>query len=142
MKRLSIGLRLTMSYLLIFAVGQFIFGFGMWFILRHNLYGIADDTLEGQIDDAHHFLEAQRHDASVSKLQEEVNETYVLEHSGDYLQIHDEHGNWIYRSSFLQQHNLPPVSANQLKKPSYEDRKVGNLPFRFLSANITAIPAE
>lgn len=135
-KRLSIGVRLTLSYLLIFAVGQCIFGLGMWFILRHNLYDIADDTLEGQIDDARHFLEAQRCDASVSKLQEEVNETYVLEHSGDYLQIQDEHGNWIYRSSFLQQHNLPVVSLNQLKNPSYEDRRVGHRPFRFLSATI------
>jgi heavy metal sensor kinase len=135
-KHLSIGLRLTLSYLLIFAVGQCIFGLGMWGILRHNLYDIADDTLEGQIDDARHFLEAQRNDASVSKLQEEVNETYVLEHSGDYLQIQDEYGDWIYRSSFLQQHNLPPVGANQLKKPSYEDRRVGNRPFRFLSATV------
>lgn len=135
-KHLSIGLRLTLSYLLIFAVGQCVFGLGMWGILRHNLYDIADDTLEGQIDDARHFLEAQRIDASVSKLQEEVNETYVLEHSGDYLQIQDEYGDWIYRSSFLQQHNLPPVVANQLKGPSYEDRTVGNRPFRFLSATV------
>jgi heavy metal sensor kinase len=135
-KRLSIGLRLTLSYLLIFAVAQCIFGLGMWFILRHNLYDIADDTLEGQIDDARHFLEAQRRDASVSKLQEEVNETYVLEHSGDYLQIQDEQGDWIYRSSFLQQHNLPVVSPDQLKNPSYEDLWVGNRPFRFLSATI------
>jgi heavy metal sensor kinase len=135
-KSLSIGLRLTLSYLLIFAVAQCMFGLGMWFILRHNLYDIADDTLEGQIDDARHFLEAQRHDASVSKLQEEVNETYVLEHSGDYLQIHDEQGDWIYRSSFLQQHNLPVVSADELETPSYEDRRIGDRPFRFLSAAI------
>ena len=135
-KRLSIGLRLTLSYLLIFAVGQCIFGLGMWGILRHNLYDIADDTLEGQIDDARHFLEAQRIDASVSKLQEEVNETYVLEHSGDYLQIQDEYGDWIYRSSFLQLHNLPTVAAKQLTKPLYEDLAVGNRPLRFLSATI------
>ena len=101
MKKISIGLRLTLSYLMIFAVAQLIFGLGMWFILRHNLYDIADDTLEGQIDDMKHFLEAQRRDASVAKLREEVTETYVLEHSGDYLQIQDEQGDWIYRSSFL-----------------------------------------
>lgn len=135
-RRLSIGLRLTLSYVLIFAIGQCIFGLGMWGILRHNLYDIADDTLEGQIDDARHFLEAQRNDATVSKLQEEVSETYGLEHSGDYLQIQDDHGNWIYRSSFLQLHNLPPVDANQVKKAFYEDRSVGNRPFRFMSASL------
>ena len=135
-KHLSIGLRLTLSYLLIFAIAQLIFGLGMWFILRHNLYDIADDTLEGQIDDVRHFLEAQRKDASTPKLQEEVNEAYVLEHSGDYLQIRDEQGNWIYRSSFLQDHNLSAVSAKQLTTPWYEDRRLGGRSFRFLSETI------
>ncbi len=124
-KGLSIGLRLTLSYLIIFAVAQLIFGVGMWFILRHNLYDIADDTLEGQIDDVKRFLEAQRRDASVAKLREEVTETYVLEHSGDYLQIQDEQGDWIYRSSFLEQHNLPALTASQWQKASYENRSLG-----------------
>src|SRR6202171_5297870 len=131
-KSLSIGLRLTLSYLMIFAVAQLIFGLGMWFILRHNLYDIADDTLESQIDDVKHFLEAQRQDASMAKLQEEVTETYALEHSGDYLQIQDEQGDWIYRSSFLQQHNLPALTASQWQKASYENRRAGGRSLRFL----------
>jgi len=135
-KGLSIGLRLTVSYLIIFAVAQLIFGVGMWFILRHNLYDIADDTLEGQIDDVKRFLEAQRRDASVGKLREEVTEAYVLEHSGDYLQIQDEQGDWIYRSSFLEQHNLPALTASQWQKASYENRRVGGRPFRFLSDRV------
>ena len=123
-KRLSIGLRLTLSYLLIFAVAQLIFGLGMWFILRHNLYDIADDTLEGQIDDVQSFSgSATTRTLQLASLQEEVNETYVLEHSGDYLQIQDEQGDWIYRSAFLEKNNLPATSANQLKKPLYEDRQ-------------------
>ena len=135
-KGLSIGLRLTLSYLIIFAVAQLIFGVGMWFILRHNLYDIADDTLEGQIDDVKRFLEAQRRDASVAKLREEVTETYVLEHSGDYLQIQNEQGDWIYRSSFLEQHNLPALTASQWQKASYENRRVGGRSFRFLSDRV------
>ena len=135
-KSLSIGLRLTLSYLLIFALAQLVFGLGMWFILRHNLYDIADDTLEGQIDDVKHFLEAQRNNASTAKLQEEVTEAYILEHSGDYLQIQDEQGDWIYRSSFLEKHNLPAMSVGQLQKPSYENRKIEDRPFRFLTAGI------
>jgi len=135
-KRISIGLRLTLSYLLIFAVAQSMFGLGMWFILRHSLYEIADDTLEGQIDDVQHFLEAQRKGASTSKLQEEVTETYVLEHSGDYLQIQDEQGDWIYRSSFLEKHNLPGLSPGPSRKPSYEDRRVGGRSFRFVSETV------
>ena len=133
MKRLSIGLRLTLSYLLIFAVAQLIFGLGMWLILRHNLYDIADDRLEGQIDDARHFLEAQHKDASVAKLREEVGETYILEHSGDYLQIQEEQGQWIYRASFLEKNNASIATSHDLQSPLYEDRKIAGHRFRFLS---------
>jgi hypothetical protein len=90
MQRLSIGWRLTLSYLVVFAAAQFLFGIGMWLILRHNLYEITDDTLADQVDDVRRFLEAQKKNATVAKLQEEVAEAYVLEHSGDYLQIYDE----------------------------------------------------
>jgi heavy metal sensor kinase len=136
MKRLSIGSRLTLSYLIIFAIAQLVFGLGMWFILRNNLYDIADDTVEDQIDDVRHFLEAQPKGASTSHLQEEVNETYVLEHSGDYLQIQDDQGNWIYRSSFLKQADLVAPRASELKQPLYEDRRIGFRQFRFLSETV------
>jgi heavy metal sensor kinase len=134
MKKLSIGLRLTLAYLLIFAVAQLIFGLGMWIILRQNLYDIANDTLEGQIDDLQHFLEAQRRDASLAKLREEITETYVLEHSGDYLQIRDELGDWIYRAAFLEQNNTRVPDSHELAKPFFEDREIGGRRFRFLSA--------
>ena len=120
---LSIGLRLTLSYLLIFAIAQLIFGLGMWFILRHNLYDIADDTLKGQIDDVRHIIEAQGRDAPSARLQEETTESYAVSHSGDYLQIKDEQGNWIYRSPFLEKHQLPALNASQLQAPWYESRK-------------------
>ena len=133
MKRLPIGIRLTLSYLLIFAVAQLLFGLEMWITLRHNLYDIADDTLEGQIDDVQNFLKAQHKDASIAKLQEEVTETYILEHSGDYLQIRDEQGHWIYRATFLEKNDAHIPSETELTKPLYEDRKIGGHHFRSLS---------
>ena len=62
-------------YLAIFALGELAFGAGMWFILRQNLYDLVDDGIESQVDDLKSFLEAQKKDATFSKLQEEVNET-------------------------------------------------------------------
>ena len=59
MRRLSIGVRLTLWYLAIFAVAQIAFGVGMWLILRHNLYDMVDDGLAAQVDDVKSFLEAQ-----------------------------------------------------------------------------------
>ena len=49
MSRVSIGLRLTLWYLGIFALAQLIFGVGMWFILRESLHDIADSTLAGEV---------------------------------------------------------------------------------------------
>jgi heavy metal sensor kinase len=141
MKRLSIGLRLTLWYLLVFAAAQFLFGTGMWIILRHSLYEIADDELTNQMDDLRHFLEAQKKDASIAKLQEEVTEAYVLEHSGDYLQLYVPPEEWIYRASFMQKMSfLPPVqdpsADDSWPEPIYEDRQLGGRPFRFLTQRV------
>jgi heavy metal sensor kinase len=135
MKRLSIGVRLTVWYLLVFALAQCFFGFGMWFILRHSLYEIADSELTNQADDLRHFLEAQKKDASIAKLQEEITEIYVLEHSGDYLQIYVPPEEWIYRSSFMQTMSFLPAH-DPLIQPVVLDRQLGGKPFRFLSQHI------
>ena len=87
MKKLSIGMRLTLWYLAIFAVAQIIFAAGMWVILRESLFDLVDDGLEAQVDDLTKFLQAQPKDRPVGKLQEEMGETYSMEHSGDYLEV-------------------------------------------------------
>jgi len=135
-RRLSIGLRLTLWYLLIFACAQGIFGLGMWLILRHNLYDIADDALEAQIDDVRHFLTAHQSAVTPAELQKEITQIYALAHSGDYLQIQDDQGNWIYRSWFFQNHGLPAASPSQLQRPLYEDRSLAGKSFRFLSQSM------
>src|SRR6266567_1954993 len=132
MRRLSIGVRLTLWYLAIFALAQIVFGAGMWFILRQNLYDLVDDGLEEQVDDLKNLLEAQKKDASLAKLQEEVHETYAMEHSGDYLELHADDGQLIYRSSFLEAHPLALVSPDLVKRPFTKSRKIAGHPFRFL----------
>ncbi|HEV3208131.1 MAG TPA: heavy metal sensor histidine kinase [Terriglobales bacterium] len=136
MKRLPIGLRLTLSYLLVFAAAQFLFGFCMWFLLRHSLYEIADEELTNQVDDLQHFLQAQKQNASIAKLQEEVTEAYVLEHSGDYLQIYAPPTDWIYRASFMEKMLFPMPASDRLAQPVYENQELGGKPFRFLSQSI------
>jgi len=131
-KRLSIGMRLTLWYLAIFLLAEFVFGAGMWLILRKNLNDIADAALEGQAADLERFLKA-RSGVPASQLQAEISEDYNIERSEDYLQISDASGQFIYRSRFLDEHPLPELSIIQLQEPRYEIRKLGNLPFRILS---------
>ncbi len=135
MKRLSIGLRLTLWYLAIFFVGELIFGTGMWFILRKNLFDIADASLEGQAADLQTFFVA-RPSESLAQLQKEISEDYQIERSEDYVQISAADGNFIYRSRFLLENPLPQISVNHLDKPNYQNRRLGRNPFRILSERV------
>jgi heavy metal sensor kinase len=136
-RKRSIGLRLTLWYLAIFAAGQAVFGCGMWFLLRHNLYSVIDESLAGQMQDVKRFFDSQkpRNEAN-DKLQEEFPETYDIERAGAYLQVVDVQGDVIYRGAFLRAHELAPVDNVQIGKPVYEDRELGGQTFRFLSQNI------
>lgn len=132
MKRLSIGMRLTLWYLAIFALGQILFGAGMWFILRNNLYDIVDDGVENQADDVKSLLQAQGKDAPIEKLRQAVDEEYAIGHAGDYIQILDEKGDVIYRSSFLAGHQSALLPPDQVKRPVSRTRRIDHRPFRFL----------
>jgi heavy metal sensor kinase len=136
MKRLSIGLRLTLWYLGIFALAELIFGVGMWFILRENLHDIADGALASQVEDVRRFLQSQGSDHTLAELRRVVTEEYSAETGGDYLQILDADGNWIYRSPLLTDRQFPAVSPNLLHKPVHQDKRPGKQPFRFVSQRI------
>ena len=132
MRRLSIGLRLTLWYLAFFALAQLVFGAGMWLILRHNLYDLVDDGLEEQVDDLKNFLQSQPKERSLAKVREEVNETYAIEHSGNYLEVYAENGELIYRSAFLQAHPADLVPPDQVTQPILRSRKIEGRHFRFI----------
>src|SRR5580704_17992051 len=139
MRRLSIGLRLTLWYLAIFALAQFLFGGGMWLILRHNLYELVDDGLEGQVDDFKSFMQAQKKDASIAKLKEEVNEDYGIEHSGDYLAVYAENSQLIYCSTFLQAHPSALLPPDQIKRPMTRSLRIVRRPYRFILEKLNNI---
>jgi heavy metal sensor kinase len=134
-KKLSIGLRLTLWYLLIFLLAEVIFGVGMWLILRQNLFDIADGVIEGQASDLERFLQARK-DLPTAQLQAEISEDYKIESSEDYLQISDASGNSIYQSRFFEEHPLPPLAPDDLGRPLYQNRKLGHERFRLLSKQI------
>jgi heavy metal sensor kinase len=132
MKRLSIGVRLTLWYLAIFALAQILFGAGMWLILRNNLFDLVDDGLEAQVDDLKNFLQSQPKDRTIAKVQEEVNETYTIEHPGDYLAVYADNNQLIYRSAFMQAHPSVLLPPGQVKRPIMRSRRIDHRPFRFL----------
>jgi heavy metal sensor kinase len=138
MKRPSIGVRLTLWYLAFFALAQLVFGVGMWVILRHNLYDLVDDDLETQVDDLKNFLQSQPKDRPIAKIQEEVTQTYAIEHSGDYLAVYAENNQLIYRSAFLEAHPSALAPPDQIERPNMRSRKIDGRLFRFVLQKMDA----
>ncbi len=137
MKKLSIGSRLTLWYLAIFAAAQLLFGVTMWVALRQELYTAADDALKAQIEDLTNFLKSQKKkNMNVPKLREEASEAYDLEHSGDFLQIYDEDGNWIFRAPALVRNQFALAAPATIKHQSFRNVQLANQPFRFLTQRI------
>jgi len=137
MKRLSIGVRLTLWYLVIFALGEVIFGVGMWFILRDSVLDMVDDDIETQVDDLSHLLATQANDVSVSTLQALMQEAYGSEHWGDYLAIYTGDGQTLYQSVSLQSDSLL-MAPQAVQKTIYTSREIRGRHFRFIFQRLSS----
>lgn len=131
MRRLPIGVRLTLWYLAIFALGELVFGASMWLILRHNLYDLVDDGVESQIDDLKSFLGSQPKDVPAVKLREQMAAIYAHEHAGDFLEVRDESGEPVYRSRFLQTHEPRCSQADPGFGLAFRTQRMDGAYFRF-----------
>jgi heavy metal sensor kinase len=137
MKGISIGLRLTFWYVVIFAVAQMIFGAGMWFVLRQTLYQISDHSLLDRIDDVQRFLDSQKKDATEAKFAEELAETYLIEHSGDYLQVRTADGRTLFRSPRLHEDDFIRSGA-VVSDRRFANQQLRGRPFRIVSQTLSA----
>src|SRR6202044_323220 len=66
----------------------------------------------------------------------EVSEAYVLEHSGDFLQLYDQDGNWIFRAPSLERNHLAPEKPVAVKSRSFQNLQLENRPYRFITQKI------
>lgn len=135
MTKLSIGVRLTLWYLAIFALAQIVFGVGMWLLLRHHLYDLTDDNLESQVEDLQKFFDGQKKDIALPELRSQASEAFV-DHAGDYLQIYSGDGEWIYQSEFLKTHPLPMTELDHAQAISFSDHWIAGKPLRFATQRL------
>ena len=132
MKKFSIGVRLTLWYLLIFALGELVFGAGMWTILHESLYDIVDDSLENQRDDIKTFLAQQKPGATVDQVRDQIKDIYSASHLGDYLALYLADGTPIYRSPLLETHAHVLLPPERIRRPLSQSRRIDGQPVRFL----------
>lgn len=133
MRRLSIGVRLTLWYVAIFALGEILLGASMWLILRHSLYDLVDDSLESQVEDIGNLFGAQPKDIPPTKLAEQIAAIYTNEHAGDFLEIRDGvSGELIYRSRLLQGNEPATVRIGDVNRPVFRTQRTNGEYVRFL----------
>ena len=137
MKRLSIGVRLSLWYVAIFALGELVFGVGMWLILRDSVLDMVDDDLEIQVDDLSRLLANQPSDVSLSNLQALIKEAYGSEHWGEYLALYAENGQTIYQSALLQSHSSVLMPPQKVQRSVSATRVIQGRQFRFLFERLT-----
>ncbi len=138
MNKLSIGLRLTLWFLAIFALGELALGMGTLHFLRSHLFSLVDDNLQTQVEDLKSFLQSQQKDATVAELREQIGKRYALGHAGEFLEIYLETGDLIYRSPFLESTQSILLPPTQIKRTGYQNRTVADRHFRFAFQHIYA----
>jgi hypothetical protein len=137
MNRPSLAVRVTLRYMVIFAVAEFALAATMWFTVRGNVYDLVDNRFESQVDGLKRFLESRASGAALDKLKQDVEQRYKNQPEGDYLELSDQTGQLIYRSEYLQLHPDALIPADQVKRPQLKTRQIDSRPFRFLFQKFT-----
>src|ERR1700758_5559038 len=136
MKRLSIGVRLTLWYVAIFTLGELVFAAGTWMILRHSLFDLIDDSMESQIEDLGNLLAAQQNGVSPAQIAGQLASIYGHEHDGEYLELYDDNGQAVYRSKLLQTQQRDLVRPDQLNHPVFRTENINRHYVRFAFAKL------
>lgn len=138
MKRMSIGLRLTLWYFAFFSLALVLFGTSVWFSVRHSMFRVVKQNLTDTVGEVQRFLENQPADFSLAKLQHETAEEYSAENEGDYLQITNEQGEVIYQAPALRSIQVPGFASPLPENGKFADTRIDGRSFLFLHRTVTA----
>jgi heavy metal sensor kinase len=109
---LPIRLRLTAWYFAILAVVLSAFGVTAYLAMRHSIRQTVDEELQARAEGVHQLIERTIQRGAPQDLPEGVREHTELRAGGALLQVSDEQGNWIYRSSVMSDYAVPvPATA-------------------------------
>jgi heavy metal sensor kinase len=137
MKPGSIRLRLTAWYFVVLALGLSLFGVGAWFAMRESLYHAVDQSLSDRVRGVQRFMNAQISALSLIEIRDEFREHSVLGPGGDLFQVCDGEGQWLYRSTPLEDRQIGIRKPDQIGDAAiYEDSAIETTPVRFLSQRV------
>ena len=99
MRQLPIRIRLTLWYSVMFATAALLLSSTSWWMLRRTIDATTRQDLEERIDDIR--MQLQQFGAPPGSLstQQRFDTIYHYRDDGKWLQIQDQDGHWVYRSS-------------------------------------------
>jgi signal transduction histidine kinase len=137
-RALPIRLKLTCWYFLMFATAGLLLSLTSWWMLRHTLDATIQQDLQERVDDVRMQFHQMGPAASVSSAQARFDAVYRYRDDGKWLQILDQNGSVIYRSTRMATLRPAPVLNRQLPaKGLLVDLTSGTHSVRLLTSKIS-----
>ena len=100
-RQLPIRIRLTLWYSLVFATAMFAIGLTSLWLVHQAVDSLEQGELQQRVRSVKRFLDARPAKEDPAKLRAEITADYDVSHGNKWLQVIDENGNWLYRSSHV-----------------------------------------
>jgi heavy metal sensor kinase len=97
-ERLSLRVRLTLWYSLVFAAALFCIGAASLWMVHRATDDLEQNELQQRVRSVRRFLEARPDHETPAQMHDAMTADYDVSHGSKWLQVIDEHGNWLYRS--------------------------------------------
>src|SRR5450631_4516636 len=121
---LPIRLRLTAWYFAILAVVLCAFGVSAYLAMRHSIRQTVDEELQIRAEGVHQLIERNVQKGAKGDLPEGLREHTELRAGGALLQVSDEQGNWLYRSTVMSDYGVPRPASIPPRVTEYLGRDV------------------
>jgi heavy metal sensor kinase len=95
---LPIRVRLTLWYSLAIAVTMFSIGYICLLMVHHAIDNLENNELQQRVRSVRRFIESRPASESSAVIHDEMKAAYEDSHGNKWLQVIDEHGEWLYRS--------------------------------------------
>jgi len=134
MMTLPIQLRLTAWYFAVLAVVLSAFGIIGYFAMRHSIRKTVDEELQVRAEGVHQLIEQTIQRGAKEDLPEGLREHTELRAGGALLQVSDEQGNWLYRSTVMSDYGVPRPATIPKRATEFRGRDV---PLRIWSEKVS-----
>lgn len=134
MKPLSIRLKLTGWYSAVLLATFVLFGFVALFAMRRGIEISVDEGLRDHLSGIGELMRNVLPEGP-ERVQDELREHSELRSGGDFSEVSDKSGHWIFRSRLMDRYDIP---REDTPKPMYYNTQVKGLPLRVLSSEVQA----